>query len=88
MKIDEKFYCNQEYDGDIRFSPMSTEKFAFIARKNGNVVVRQMTNISTNVCSHNDELIIPCPENVKDWSEGAAECPDIFQNGIFMFFTI
>ena len=87
MKIDEKFYCNQEFDGDIGLSPMSTDKFAFIS-KNGNVVIRRMTTISTYVCSHIDELTIPPPEEVVDCGIEPGDSPDIFQNGMVFFFLL
>ena len=87
LKIDEKFYCNQEFDGDIGLSPMSTDKFAFIT-KTGNVVIRRMTNISKNVCSHIDELNIPSPEKVVDWGIETADSPDIYQNGMVFFFLL
>ena len=63
LKIDETFDCNEDYIE--KMSVMSSDRMA-VALSSGKVVIRHVTNSSTNTCSHEDRLVIPCPENLKE----------------------
>ena len=63
LKIDETFDCNEDYIE--KMSVMSSDRMA-VALSSGKVVIRHVTNSSTNICSHEDRLVIPCPENLKE----------------------
>jgi len=79
MKIDETFDCNDDYIEKL--SVMSADRMA-VALSSGKVVIRHVTNTSSNTCSHVDQLVIPCPENLKeeydqDYEEVDTEGPSL-----------
>ena len=87
MKIDETFDCNDDYIEKL--SVMSADRMA-VALSSGKVVIRHVTNTSSNTCSHVDQLVIPCPENLKeeydqDYEEVDTEGPSLCssRNGKF-----
>ena len=87
MKIDETFDCNDDYIEKL--SVMSADRMA-VALSSGKVVIRHVTNTSSNTCSHVDQLVIPCPENLKeeydqDYEEVDTEGPSLCssRNGRF-----
>jgi len=63
LKIDETFDCNEDYIE--KMSVMSSDRMA-VALSSGKVVIRHVNSISSNTCSHEDRLVIPCPENLKE----------------------
>ena len=64
LKVDENFDCNDDYFE--KFSLLSSDRMAVLF-SSGKIIIRKVkpTAGSSNTCTSIDELIIPCPENLK-----------------------
>ena len=64
MKVDPKFDSNRDYIEKI--SVISKDRMVCVMQ-HGNIVIRDIipTESSNFLCSHNDKLSIPCPDDLK-----------------------